>query len=63
MSKLTVIARFYTIILTGYHQTKRKTEKTESNETRFNCRGASGVRWNSKNLDHNSSVARFFLFF
>ena len=30
MSKLTVIARFYTIILTGYHQTKRKTEKTES---------------------------------
>ena len=22
MSKLTVIARFYTIILTGYHQTK-----------------------------------------
>ena len=42
MSKLTVIARFYTIILTGYHQTKRKTEKTESNETRFNCRGFPG---------------------
>ncbi len=28
MSKLTVIAWFHTIILTGYNQTKRKTVKT-----------------------------------
>ena len=27
MSKLTVITRFYIIILTGYHQTKSKTKK------------------------------------